>query len=321
MKILVVCSGNARNGKFVFEIDRAFIHEQIEAIKKEFNVEFDIFLIKGRGIKGYIKNYIYLLRKIKSSNYDLIHAHYGLSGLISVLQFKFPVVVTFHGSDINNKKTNLISSFVSLCSKWRIFVSQKMLERIVIKPKSHFSVIPCGVNVNIFHSMSKREAKSRLDLSNKRRYILFSSGFDNKIKNYPLAKSAVEKLNNKVELLELKNFSRSEVNLHINACDLLLMTSFSEGSPQVVKEAMACNCPIVSTDVGDVKEVIENTKGCYITSFEPEDVAEKIKLALDFGKRTNGRQRIIDLGLDSNTIAKKIFDIYTNILKNSKKNK
>src|SRR5699024_4954863 len=98
--------------------------------------------------------------------------------------------------------------------------------------------------------------------------------------NYALAKKAVSLLDDSVELLELKDKTREEVNLLFNASDLLLMTSFTEGSPQVVKEALACNTPIVSTDVGDVKSLICDVNNCYITSYSPVDVADKIKLAL-----------------------------------------
>ena len=100
--------------------------------------------------------------------------------------------------------------------------------------------------------------------------------------------------------------------MYLNAADALVLTSLWEGSPNVIKEAMACNLPIVSTDVGDVKEVIGDTEGCYITSYEPSDVAGKIKLALDFGKRTNGREKIKHLEI--NTIAKRIIDVYNEVL-------
>ena len=110
------------------------------------------------------------------------------------------------------------------------------------------------------------------------------------------------------------NIDQEKLNLYYNAVDCLIPTSKYEGSPNVIKEAMACNCPIVSTDVGDVKWVIGETEGCYICSFEPEDVAEKIQKALNFGKRTNGRQRIMDLGLDSGSVAEKLHSLYREIL-------
>ena len=94
-----------------------------------------------------------------------------------------------------------------------------------------------------------------------------------------------------------------------------------EGSPNVVKEAMACNCPLVSTNVGDVEWVIGNTEGCYISSFEPAVMAEKIKLALQFAEkqgRTKGLTRIMELGLDSETVAKRIINVYENLLSGKK---
>jgi teichuronic acid biosynthesis glycosyltransferase TuaC len=90
------------------------------------------------------------------------------------------------------------------------------------------------------------------------------------------------------------------------------LTSLHEGSPNIIKEAMACNCPIVSTDVGDVRDVVSGTEGCYVTTYDPEDIAEKLKSALQFNKRTAGREKIQHL--DSNIIAHKIISIYKTIL-------
>jgi glycosyltransferase involved in cell wall biosynthesis len=100
---------------------------------------------------------------------------------------------------------------------------------------------------------------------------------------------------------------------YLNEADVLAFSSFMEGSPNVIKEAMACNCPIVSTDVGDVRWVLGDTKGCYIASFDPADFAKKMELAIHFSQvvgRTKGRQRIVALGLDMNTVAKRIMAVY-----------
>jgi len=308
MKILFVCSGNSKNGI------SPFIKDQSESLTKN-SIGIDFFFIQGKGTIGYLKNLPSLKKTIDLYKYDLIHAHYGLSGMLSILQRKIPVIITFHGSDINYQKNNSISSFATLFSKWNIFVSQKLYEKLYFKPKRNFEIIPCGVDFKIFNPIDKNEAKELLGLKIDERYILFPSSFSNEIKNYSLAKKALENINN-VTLLELKGYSRREVNLLLNASELLLITSFSEGSPQIIKEAMACNCPIVSTDVGDVKEVIGDTEGCFITSFDPKEISEKIKMALDFGKRTDGREKILKLGLDSDTIAKKIINIYQNVLNN-----
>ena len=127
-----------------------------------------------------------------------------------------------------------------------------------------------------------------------------------------MAKKAISLVDKDINLIELRWYNREKVNLIMNAVDLLLVTSHSETGPLVVKEAMACNCPIVSTDVGDVKSIIGGTEGCYITTYDPEDVAYKIKRALDFGKRTNGREKIKHF--DLNIIARKIIRVYEKVL-------
>lgn len=142
--------------------------------------------------------------------------------------------------------------------------------------------------------------------------ILFSGSFTETVKNYRLAKRAVRFLDN-VKLVELNGYTREEVNLLMNGCDVVLMTSFSEGSPQIIKEAMACNRPLVSTDVGDVREIIGNTDGCYITSFDPADVTLKLKKALVYGKPTSGREKITHF--DGRIIAAKVAEVYKKVLR------
>ena len=298
MKILIVCSGN--NGKI-----SPFIKDQVEALKRT-SISIDYYLIRGKGIVGYFKNIFQLKKKIKKYSPDLLHAHFGLSGLLANLQRKIPVITTFHGSDINIERNRYYSKLTYYLSKKSIFVSKKLAAKLSIKnPK----IIPCGVNLNIFSPKDKEKCREILKLNNDKKYILFSSSFNNKIKNYGLAKEAVSKLAIlNVELLELKGYNRNEVALLMNAVDLALMTSFSEGSPQFIKEAMASNLPIVSTDVGDVKEIIFGIEGCFITSFDSADVAEKIDKAITFSKRINGRENISYL--NEEVIADEIMKIY-----------
>ena len=94
------------------------------------------------------------------------------------------------------------------------------------------------------------------------------------------------------------------------------MTSHNEGSPQVIKEAMLCGTPIVSVDVGDVKDVCGSTEGTYICKATPQDIADSLNKAFIFGKRTDGRERIIQLGLTNELVAKKVFSVYSNVLAN-----
>ena len=163
-----------------------------------------------------------------------------------------------------------------------------------------------------FCPVEKKIARQQLGWNDKDAYILFAGTREVEVKNYPLALQAVQNIP-ETQLIELKGFGRDEVNLALNAADAALMTSFTEGSPQFIKEAMACNCPVVSTDVGDVKQLTEGVEGCYITSFEVESVTSGLQEALRFalGKgRTEGRKKIEQSGLTDDRIAGELIRIY-----------
>jgi teichuronic acid biosynthesis glycosyltransferase TuaC len=305
MKILIVCSGNIEN--FNIRKHQAFIYDQVRAIIHQFeDVKFSTFLIHGKGIKGYLSNLAILNHKIKKFNPDLIHAHGGYKGFLCNLQRTVPVVTTFHGSDINDHPFRIIQTLVAILSRRVIYVSKMLKDKMVITGKYSF-VIPCGVDFDVFYPVDKESARLTLGLSEVGKYVLFSSYFSNADKLASLARRAMESIP-EVRMLEIIDRTREEVNLLINGAELLLLTSKAEGSPQIVKEAMACNIPIVSTDVGDVKDVLNSTDGTYICSFDPDDVAEKIRFALEFGKRTNGREKIGHLG--NRVIAEKIYKVY-----------
>lgn len=306
MKVLIVANYNL--GYF-----SPFVVEQIESLRM-IGVEIDTYGIIGKGLLGYLRNIGGIKKKIREFHPDLVHAHYGLSGLCVNLQRKVSVITTYHGSDIHSGGWILKLSQLSMrLSAYNIFVSKKMLELSGYK-KTNACILSCGLDLNIIKVIPRYAVRRQLELDQKEIIGLFSGSFDNGIKDYPLAKAAIEKLKD-VRLVELKGYSREEVNLLMNACDFLLTTSLRESGPLVVKEAMACGTPIVSVDVGDVKEVIGDTNGCYLAERNPEDLAEKIRMALAFKGKTNGRQRIIDLGLSNDLVAKRLIEIYNEVLK------
>ncbi len=282
-------------------------------------IELTLFQINKRGMIGYLLHLRPLIKFIKKNKPDVIHAHYGLSGLLANFQRRIPVVTTFHGSDINDYKIYKFSFYAHKLSAASIFVGEKM--HLKMPSKKYDSVIPCAVDTKLFYPIFNIDKNTFLVFQQNCINILFTSSFKNTIKNYPLAKDAClcleRKTGKKVNLIEFSNFDRLQANLLLNSIECVLLTSFSEGSPQVIKEAMACNKPIVATNVGDIECLFGNTEGCYLTSFDPEDVAEKIELAIEFGKNkgsTKGRERIIELGLDSSTVAKKIIEVYKTVL-------
>ncbi|MGV3631150.1 MAG: glycosyltransferase [Bacteroidota bacterium] len=301
MKVLIVCSGNRKGIS-------PFVREQSLSLER-LGVEIDFFLIDKGGMSGYRKNISKLKQKITASKPDLIHAHYGLSGFLCVFQRKVPFVLSLHGSDINISWVRAFSKIAMHFSACNIFVSEKLLRK---SGGRKGVVIPCGIDLDIFYPQDKLESRRKMGWKPDGKYILFSSAFDNRDKNFPLAQAAVALLDDPgVEIIELKGYTREEVALLMNAADLALMTSPNEGSPQFIKEALACNCPVVSTDVGDVRENIGSVEGCFITTFEAPDIKTKIEAAFRSG-RIDGLEHVKRFNL--NFIAGQVLTIYKQVL-------
>lgn len=322
MRILFVCSGNNKSFRII-----PFIKDQGESLKRQ-GFEVDYFPIVGKGLSGYLKAVQRLRKHLKQKQYDLIHAHYTLSGWVALLSAgNIPVVLSLMGSDTCGKYVGV--NQVLLKSKFETFLtkliqpfvkaiiskSQNIERHVYLKHKSY--IIPNGINIEKFIPEFGKQ-KPVKDLKTSKRQFLFLGNTANYGKNYPLAKAALEQLNRTdVELVSPYPVPHHQVPTYLNSVDVLVLPSLSEGSPNVIKEAMACNCPIVSTDVGDVRWVIGETKGCYIASFDIKDFSEKMRHALNYSEavgRTTGVQRIIELGLDSETIAKRIVEVYRKVL-------
>ena len=303
MKVLIVA--RCKNGKYA-----PFISEQVEALQKE-GVQCRFFGITRKGFLGYLRHIHCFRQEIQAFHPDIIHAHFGLCGLFANIQRRIPVVTTYHGSDINLYKVRAFSRLAISLSAFNIFVSQKILD--IAHPHKHYALIPCGVALEDYPVIDKLVARSSMQLTSDQKYILFAGAFDNGIKNAPLAQAAVELLGGP-ELLELKSYSRSEVAMLMQAVDALLMTSYSEGSPQVIKEAMACGCPIVSVDVGDVKDLVSGLDGCFISSADKNEIAGALDKALQFTSRTEGRARLIKKELTNSQIAARIINEYKMVL-------
>ena len=306
MKVLIFASCNSGHLS-------PFVTEQMNALRRA-RIEVDAFGIVGKGFWGYLRNYSFLIKKIRQFKPEIIHAHYGLSGLLCVLQNIVPVIITFHNGETLSLIPNLLSSIGAMKAKYVVYVAEHIRKKCFYRAR-RFSIIPCGVDLVKNYLIPFEDARKQLGFEKGKKYILFGGAFDNLRKNYPLLKEAVSILPNStnIECLEMNNLSRAECVLRMCACDLFALPTLSEGSPQALKEAMACNCPIVATDVADIKHLLGNLEGHYICSFDPQDVADKIIDAFDYGKRTNGRQRIIELGLSNDVVAKRLVEVYEEV--------
>lgn len=302
--------------------NKPFALAQVESLNRN-GIEADIFSLNdNRNALNYFTGIFKLKKRLKRIKYDLVHAHYAYCGLVALLQKKVPVIVSFMGNDLqgilgpDGKQTLLgafnvaISSVVAKNADAVIVKSNRMKKKLKL---NDVYVIPNGVDFVKFKPVVKTRSEVSRGKLNRVLFVAYEPKSRNK--NLDLSIQAVEILKNSaidVQLSVISNVAQEKVAELMNETDVLLLTSLSEGSPNVIKEAMACNCPIVATDVGDVREVIGDTEGCFIAAFEPKDVAEKIKKALDFGKRTNGRENIGHL--EMSRIAKKIIAVYNQAL-------
>lgn len=308
MKVLLLCSH--RYYAPYTEYVAPFIYEQIQGLKTH-GCEFRICFVRGGGAKSYISAWREIRKAIREYQPDLIHAHYGLCGVVANIQRKIPVICTYHGSDINEKNVRKLSMIAVRLSHYNIFVSQKL--RDIAGNPTNSMVIPCAVDVNHFRPLDKQACRKQLGMDTNKIYILFSKEFADEVKNYPLAKAAVEGLNCDAELLEFYGYTREQVPLLYNAVECGLLTSLTEGSPQFVKEAIACGCPVVSTDVGDAKEVIDGVENSYICSYETDNVIQKLRKAIAIGHL---QETHIDQKYIHENIVNQLFEIYQQVCKN-----
>jgi teichuronic acid biosynthesis glycosyltransferase TuaC len=322
MKILFVSSGTSREGI------SPLVFNQGESLRKQ-GISIEYFTINSKGFPGYFR-YIFKLKSLlRRSEFDLLHAHYGLSGLVALFakRKKQKLIVSFMGTDLLGNHNRLNKSFIS----WNllVWINQQLTQytdAVIVKSNEmsrkisclNKYVIPNGVNLSEFCQIDKTYSRKKLGWANQSKYVFFMADPKRPEKNYALAFKAVKQLGiHKIKLQLLLDIPSSEVVYYYNASDVCILTSFHEGSPNVIKEAMACNRPIVSTMVGDINEIFAETKGCYISSFDHNDLADKIEKAIEFSvenRVTLGRNRIIELGLDSETIAKRIVKVYEKVL-------
>jgi hypothetical protein len=286
-----------------------FILDQ-QLLLRSKGIDVEIFSINSKGYSGYLKSIVDLRKFVKKEKFDLIHAHYGLSGLVATYQNKLPVVITYHGSDIHQKKVYRFSRLAIKKANHNIFVSDILID--IANFPNESSVIPCGVDLDVFKKMNKRELRKKIGLDLNKNYILFSSSFQKSIKNPEIAIQAVRELPN-TELIELKGYSRSEVAELINAVDVCLLTSADEGSPQFIKEAAACEQRIITTDVGDIKNILLNYPLVkYIQPFVKDTklaLEELINDEMDFNLHKFSLSNY-----DNRTIVKQLINVYERVL-------
>jgi len=296
--------------------DSPQIRDQIEALKLR-GVNVDMIFIDRHITKW---NYaraawkIFLL-SFQERRYDLIHAYYGHCGFLALLQFSYPVVTTFLGSDLLHPRDGAIGKVAARFANGIIVQSEEM--RRVVK-REDICIIPFGVNLNLFTPSPKQEARQELGFNTTEKLVLFPWDPERPVKRYDVIQESIQIVQqryNDVRIVSVYDRPHAIIARYMSCCDVMVLASDHEGSPMAVREAMACNLPIVSVDVGDVRQIIENVEGCYLCEREPGDIAEKVMWVFEQDRRTEGARFIRQI--DADWCADQVLVLYDAILESS----
>ncbi|MET3981424.1 teichuronic acid biosynthesis glycosyltransferase TuaC [Mucilaginibacter sp. UYP25] len=297
------------------------VKEQIEEIERISGIQKKVYFINGRADKtNYLKSIAAIKDLVKNGEFDLIHVHYGLSALFLLFYTPpIPVIMTLHSGELFMKKgyvNHIMQKNITLAAvkkAAKVIVLNDDMIALLQKHKDKLVKLPCGTDIDTFKEIPNIQRSPKI-------VIGFPGNKDRKEKNYPLFSAIVECLraDYEIRVIEFHGMTREEVTISLNKIDLLLMTSTIEGSPQIIKEAMACNKAIVSTAVGDVKDLLDRVENSYVVdSFNPDDFISAIRQILSLPaeqRRSNGRERLINIGLDATSVAKSVFKLYQNIV-------
>lgn len=300
-----------------------FIPRQVHSLRN-LGVDVDVFHVNGRKSPiGYSRAWMRVQRRLARGPYDLIHAQWAQAAL-PALPVRLPLVVTFRGSDVEGFRPSSclesvaawtlphIARGVARLANEAIVVAERLARRL---PPRDYHVIPSGLDMDLFRPIPQEEAQTRLGLAPGFRYILFAASPRNPIKRYSLAQAAVERLHprHRAKLVVASGVEPAQMPLYMNACDVLLVTSTHEGSPNVVKEALACNLPVVSTDVGDVRERIKHVEGCVLCENDDlHHLCAGLAAVLDRSLRIAGRPAVSDL--NESLLTRKVIAVYERAL-------
>lgn len=300
--------------------EEIFFRQQIETLERK-GVDCTVLEVPGaeqidgdmgsrRGVKEYLQFFPMVRRELRRGAYDLIHANYGLTAPYAATQLRLPVVLTLWGSDVVG-----FDGLVTKAFAWRadaVTVRSEEMRELLGREDAH--IVPSGVDLERFRPIDRTEARERAGWDPDGTHVLFPYAPDYERKNYPLARRVVERteaeLGEEVTLQTISGIQHEEVPYYVNAADALLLTSRHEGSPNTVKEAMACNVPVVSTDVGDVRERLGGVEPGGVGSTEDE-LVELVCAVLETKERSNGRDLVREVSW--NRIGEQIVELYETV--------
>jgi glycosyltransferase involved in cell wall biosynthesis len=304
-----------------------FIKRQADYLRAA-GVDVDVFHFhSAKNPWNYAAAWLRVRPRLRSGRYDLVHAQFGQSGLLA-LPKRLPIVVTLRGSDIlgivgRNGRYRWVgrigqtmSRLVARHADAVVAVSGHMTAYL---PRNvDATILPSGLDFELFQPYDRDESRKRLGLAPDNRLVLFVGNPAQARKRYDLARGAVELLNATMpaELVVAWGVEHDDVPRYMSACDALVFTSMQEGSPNVVKEALACDLPVVSVPIGDVPLRLRGIDGCEVCADDrAETIAGSLGRVLARGKRIAGRAAVQNL--DERFITSQLIDVYRRVLRPS----
>lgn len=303
-----------------------FAHEEIQRIgAKGIATEVVHFLTSARP-DLFVREIRAIRSRIREFRPDIVHAHFGtITAFATVTAAARPVIITFRGSDLNpapsdgwirNIVQKILSNTAAAFAKSVILVSPELKTRLWVDHHSAY-VIPTGVDLEIFRPETRHEARAKLGWGFDDPVVLFNAGVSPKVKRLDLAERSVDLLRENLSGVRMHvlrgRTPHRDLPLYMNAADCLLVTSDYEGSPDIVKEALACNLPIVSVDVGDVRERTNGVRGVEIVARDPKAIADAAERIIRSGGRSDGREHTGPL--DSDAICNAVIEVYQRTLR------
>ena len=300
-----------------------FVKTQVDSLVAE-GLEVDVVHPNPGPVPiRYASAAIQVFLKTLTGRYDVVHGHYGLWCLLTRLQWTTPVVADYLGDDLlgtvkADGSYSKKGAYVVKVSRWlcghvdAVLVKTEQMKKAATGRNIY--VFPDGVNFDLFHPIPRSEARAKLGWDQDRNYVVFANNPDIPVKNFALAQAAIDRLSQRgitAELVVANGLPQTKVVEYINASNALILPSIAEGSPNVVREAMACNVPVVATNVGDVAQVIGGTEGCVVCTHDPDELSEGLEVALRHKEPTTGRNDTEHLS--SSAIAKQLISVYEQI--------
>lgn len=269
--------------------------------------------MRTRSVLDYVRFSVAALRRA-GGDYDLVHANYGLTAPPAIAQSNLPVVVSLWGSDLLGAYGRL-TRWCARRADAVVVMTPAMADELDVD----CHVLPHGVDVAQFRPFPRRPAREAVGWRHDALHVLFPYPPEKRVKDYPRAQRIVaaagERLDGRVAgdvlLQTLHGVPHAEMPLYVNAADALLLTSKREGSPNAVKEAMACNLPVVATDVGDVRSRIADVEPSHVCTTDAELVDGLVDV-LERGEPSNGREAIRSLAVDE--VARRLHEVYADVL-------